>query len=297
VYQFHRDERTDLADPGVVNQHDVGALNGCDVASLALNSPLELVIIDQVWPQDLESDFSIQPEIPRLPHGGHGALADLGYESVTPGKYLGANVANHHVTVPALDKVSWAGPRDWRRWKSELEVAFLENNDGSQIMIEGERITIGRDESNDLCLRHDMRASRRHSDIVDRGGQWVIEDLGSKNGTVVNGRRIKEHPLKDRDVIEIAGTRLTYRAGLDPRSTEVASLAGSQLPQIGLTSREREILACVSSGLSDKEISAALSISINTVRSHLERMREKTGLRKRSELTRLAVEMGLEKLT
>jgi DNA-binding CsgD family transcriptional regulator len=177
------------------------------------------------------------------------------------------------------------------------KVAFLEDDDGSQTMLDGERITIGRDESNDLCLRHDMRASRRHADIVDRGGQWVIEDLGSKNGTVVNGRRVKAHPLKDRDVIEIASTRLTYQAGLDPLSTEIASLAGGELPGIELSSREREILACVSSGLSDKEISAALSISINTVRSHLERMREKTGLRNRSELTRLAVELGLEKLT
>jgi hypothetical protein len=76
------------------------------VARFALNSPLKLVIIDQVWPQNLESDISGQPEIPRFPHSGHCALADLGSESVTPGKNLDSDVSGHGPIVPVLANVS-----------------------------------------------------------------------------------------------------------------------------------------------------------------------------------------------
>ena len=57
-----------------------------------------------------------------------------------------------------------------------------------------------------------------------------------------------------------------------------------------LGSREHEILRLVAQGLTDKEIGAKLYISPRTVQNHLTRVREKTGLRRRSELTRWAVE-------
>jgi DNA-binding NarL/FixJ family response regulator len=57
-----------------------------------------------------------------------------------------------------------------------------------------------------------------------------------------------------------------------------------------LGSRERAILRLVSQGLTDKEIGQELYISPRTVQNHLTRIREKTGLRRRSELARWAVE-------
>lgn len=60
-----------------------------------------------------------------------------------------------------------------------------------------------------------------------------------------------------------------------------------------LSSRERELLALLARGLTDKQIAAELVISPATVRSHLDRIRDKTGRRRRPELTRLAVELGL----
>jgi DNA-binding CsgD family transcriptional regulator len=50
-------------------------------------------------------------------------------------------------------------------------------------------------------------------------------------------------------------------------------------------------LACAT--IRDQDIAEALSISVRTVRSHLDRIREKTGRRRRSELTRLAIEEGI----
>ena len=57
-----------------------------------------------------------------------------------------------------------------------------------------------------------------------------------------------------------------------------------------LGAREHEILRLIARGRTDKEIGLALSISPRTVQNHLGRIRQKTGLRRRSELTRWAVE-------
>jgi two-component system NarL family response regulator len=64
--------------------------------------------------------------------------------------------------------------------------------------------------------------------------------------------------------------------------------ASSLRPLLG--SRERAILRLVAQGLTDKEIGQELYISPRTVQNHLTRIREKTGLRRRSELARWAVE-------
>lgn len=60
-----------------------------------------------------------------------------------------------------------------------------------------------------------------------------------------------------------------------------------------LSPRERVLLALVGQGRTDKEIAAELVISLATVRSHMDRIRDKTGRRRRAELTRLAVDLGL----
>jgi DNA-binding NarL/FixJ family response regulator len=63
--------------------------------------------------------------------------------------------------------------------------------------------------------------------------------------------------------------------------------------QLELTDREREVLALVAAGERDQDIADTLFISVRTVRSHLDRIRDKTGRRRRSQLTRLAVEQGI----
>jgi DNA-binding NarL/FixJ family response regulator len=62
--------------------------------------------------------------------------------------------------------------------------------------------------------------------------------------------------------------------------------------RIDLTKRELEILSLVAEGETDADIAGQLYISIRTVRSHLDRIRDKTGRRRRADLTRLALESG-----
>jgi DNA-binding CsgD family transcriptional regulator len=67
-----------------------------------------------------------------------------------------------------------------------------------------------------------------------------------------------------------------------PRQPGAASGVGT------LSARERELVTLVAQGASNAEIAAQLYISVRTVSSHLDRIRDKTGCRRRADLTRLA---------
>ncbi len=60
-----------------------------------------------------------------------------------------------------------------------------------------------------------------------------------------------------------------------------------------LSARERELITLVAQGRTDAQIAAELFISVRTVSSHLDRIRDKTGCRRRADLTRLALSAGL----
>ena len=60
-----------------------------------------------------------------------------------------------------------------------------------------------------------------------------------------------------------------------------------------LSAREQELVTLVAQGLTDAQIAARLFISARTVGSHLDRIRAKTGCRRRADLTRLALAAGL----
>jgi DNA-binding CsgD family transcriptional regulator len=60
-----------------------------------------------------------------------------------------------------------------------------------------------------------------------------------------------------------------------------------------LSGRERELVTLVAQGRTNAQIAAQLYISVRTVGSHLDRIRDKTGCRRRADLTRLALAAGL----
>ena len=62
---------------------------------------------------------------------------------------------------------------------------------------------------------------------------------------------------------------------------------------VKLSARERELVTLVAQGRTNAQIAAQLYISIRTVGSHLDRIRDKTGCRRRADLTRLALSAGL----
>ena len=60
---------------------------------------------------------------------------------------------------------------------------------GAAFTLEGDQITVGRDSTNEIVI-NDAEVSRRHARLTFQGGKYVLEDLGSTNGTFVNGQRL-----------------------------------------------------------------------------------------------------------
>jgi predicted ATPase/DNA-binding CsgD family transcriptional regulator len=85
-------------------------------------------------------------------------------------------------------------------------------------------------------------------------------------------------------------TAVEFAAMLTAPDSQAAP-SPSVLPQ--LSDRERELVTLVAQGRTDAQIAAQLYISVSTVRSHLDRIRDKTGSRRRADLTRLALQAGL----
>jgi pSer/pThr/pTyr-binding forkhead associated (FHA) protein len=170
-------------------------------------------------------------------------------------------------------------------------VAWLELPDGELYVLKGPTVSIGRDRANDLAIVNDTKISRAHVQFRWREEQWILVDLGSSNGTMVNGHGIGQHPLRDGDRITFGNTTVVYMASDDENATEVGSGMRGKIPE--LSPRERQVITLIAQGLTDREIAERLFISVSTVRSHLDRIADKTGFRRRAELTRLALELGV----
>jgi hypothetical protein len=74
------------------------------------------------------------------------------------------------------------------------------------------RIRIGRQADNDLVLV-DQGVSRHHAEVINESGTCTLHDLGSTNGTYVNGGVVKEHVLRDGDRISLGSTVVEFRRG------------------------------------------------------------------------------------
>lgn len=89
---------------------------------------------------------------------------------------------------------------------------------GSLVLPGGQRIgltervlTIGRLPESNITLQ-DSNASRHHAEIRPSGDGYVVADLGSTNGTLVNGVRVGQHRLDDGDIIQIGNTKMLFEA-------------------------------------------------------------------------------------
>jgi len=93
--------------------------------------------------------------------------------------------------------------------------------------LEKGRLTIGRCESADLQI-DSTRVSREHAAIDIVGNTAILKDLGSTNGTFINGEPIDEYELHDGDVIVVADTDITF---LTNSTSRLRRMATQPLPQ------------------------------------------------------------------
>lgn len=103
---------------------------------------------------------------------------------------------------------------------------------GKILELHQDEITIGRDVSNEIVIS-DPEVSRRHARLVEQREGYVIEDLGSTNGTFVNGQRLMgPHLLRPGEVVMFGeNIRLLYESMVyDADATRVAASNVPDLP-------------------------------------------------------------------
>jgi DNA-binding NarL/FixJ family response regulator len=136
--------------------------------------------------------------------------------------------------------------------------------------------------------------------VAGMGSSVLVVSAAATRGDVVNAiaAGARGYLSKQAEATEIlTAVRVVAEGGTYVSPTlasyllDAARLRGPA--ELELTTREREVLSLLAAGERDQDIADALFISVRTVRSHLDRIRDKTGRRRRSELTRLALERGI----
>lgn len=89
--------------------------------------------------------------------------------------------------------------------------AYLETPDGTRIELDKTKTVIGRNQGWDVCLP-DRAVSRPHAEIERRADDYLLRDLGSANGTLLNGARLEApSTLKDGDTLVFGAETIIFR--------------------------------------------------------------------------------------
>ncbi|MCP3988386.1 MAG: DUF3662 domain-containing protein [Actinomycetia bacterium] len=88
--------------------------------------------------------------------------------------------------------------------------AWLEGPDGYQHFIQGGVSTIGRLSDSDIVI-NDQNVSRRHAELHSVGDNYELVDLGSTNGSKINGQRVGRQALADGDQVTFGAITLRFR--------------------------------------------------------------------------------------
>jgi pSer/pThr/pTyr-binding forkhead associated (FHA) protein len=175
--------------------------------------------------------------------------------------------------------------------------------------LQAERTTVGKAPENDICLAEDPTASRLHAILEPFPAGWCVTDLGSSNGTWVNGERIwASQRLRHGDEIRVGQSRLIFRDALSADGTQTEA---EDAPPT-LTSRERDVLLALCHPLLDRDmftepsstrsIAEELVITQAAVKQHLANLYDKFGVlatdsNRRARLANEALRRGAVSLT
>ena len=98
---------------------------------------------------------------------------------------------------------------------------FRGNNQGMRFELEADTLSLGREAGNDIQL-HDTEVSRRHAELRRSAKTFKLTDLGSSNGTYVNGKRIESHELANGDEVQMGGSMMLYTCLGDESTGDLA---------------------------------------------------------------------------
>jgi pSer/pThr/pTyr-binding forkhead associated (FHA) protein len=186
------------------------------------------------------------------------------------------------------------------------------DGDGGQRILpldgRGDRLTLGRDPSNDVPLPWDAEVSRAHAQLERVGAQWALVDDGlSRNGTFVNGERLRgRRRLTHGDVLRCGDTQLVFRA---PLAASDVTVAAGKAPPPPISDAQRRVLVALcrpfrdggafATPASNQQIANELVVSTEAVKTHIRALFQRLGVEdlpqhhKRVRLVELAFQHGL----
>ena len=178
-----------------------------------------------------------------------------------------------------------------------------------RVELAAERSTVGKAAENDIAVDDDATASGLHAVLERFAAGWCVTDLGSSNGTWVNGERIwATRRLRNGDEIRIGHTRLVFCDPLRPAGAPTEA----EQPPPALTTRERDVLVALCRPLlardmftepaSTRAIADELVITPAAVKQHLTNLYDKFGIapadsHRRAALANEALRHGAVSLT
>jgi DNA-binding CsgD family transcriptional regulator len=155
--------------------------------------------------------------------------------------------------------------------------------------------TAGRSSDSEISLGH-ISVSRNHAELRWDGRRLVVRDLNSRNGTFVNGRRVREAILGVGDVLRLGDVVIDVVSALKDLLlvSEVDTGQGEgaaaqprnktrKLPRV-LSDAEERVYLQLLRGWPEKEIAEALRLSHHTVHAHVKSIYKLLGVRSRGEL-------------
>ncbi len=163
---------------------------------------------------------AVSPKPPSVPAAGARTNPRPASPSTTPGAPppYASRAGNHLPATPAVSRNGRGAP-------AQAEARLVATTETREFPLHGDRAIIGRaagaadrpDVDLAALARGVDRVSRRHAEIVRRGLEYFIRDLGSLNGTYIVGRgrlgRDQLYQLKDRDEVVLGSAKLVFRRG------------------------------------------------------------------------------------
>jgi pSer/pThr/pTyr-binding forkhead associated (FHA) protein len=166
-------------------------------------------------------------------------------------------------------------------------------------------VIVGKSDTSSIRITSDDSLSRTHAAFERLGSIWCVRDLGSKNGTLVNGGSVTgQQALHDGDEIRLSRTRLVFRSSQESADLS-ATRAGAAPPEV--TRRERDVLIALCRPLLEggvfrepadtREIARSLVVSEGAVKQHLLHLYDKFAIygtteRRRVQLANEALARG-----
>jgi hypothetical protein len=212
----HRLER--MVD-GVFSRRSRGSIRPIELGRRLVREMDDNRSVDVKGRRIVPNDFTVM--LNAIDHAGFGDIEDALVAELAEAAREYAREEGYHFMGPVTVQLSVDNDLRNGRFSivSQLRQAATGPGMGSLVLPSGQRIdidtepvTIGRLPECTVAV-NDSNISRRHAEVRPGPGAYVVSDLGSTNGTMVNGVKIAgEHRLTDGDIISVGATHIRFEA-------------------------------------------------------------------------------------